>query len=778
MTVAASRHRALACWVALGWLVLLAAGVPDLRPGLWTGVQCLVLLAAWFLLARSRTLAWQSLAVLLAAGLAWAAAAGFLARAIVQGAGIEVLGPAAQTAPAAVIEQSLTLVPVLLLAVLVPARVRTFSVTDWLLAALTCGIGFQVVEALGRLESDGGVDGPALFPGGAALPGAGTFAGRPALAALVGASIGLAVAAWRHARKPRFGRVARTGWQVVAVVAPVGGWWLAVAAQAGWNGIALLGQDAAAGDPATSVPDLPWVLRAGWWLGGHGTLIVPLLVGLFVVALLVDGGRLRNAADEAADPLAVPAAPSLAADRWAGRLTRWAGTRTSVPVAAAVWLVAAGCAAVAYAVRDLSVVLVAHSRALRPGDGPRRDDARRRPERESRWVSVARGRAAGVMVRTVRAEAIALAAGPTTAATRRTTRIAAGAALAGAAVAVLWLGPASAAAADLGGWSAGGGPGGAPVAWLPGVLEAAGPWWDGLDSWQYALVLPGVLALLLVCAAPLDLASLTGRRSVWLESRRPAGTGAAAQAGSYLSASTPVEVLLDGAGAALGLAADALPGPLARSATRREVRAAVLQFATDPVPFIPDRRAAAQAASRPPQPAAAPARPRTSPDLPAVKLADGRLLAPLSADDERMFVASLDDLARDLSRGISGGPPEDPGPADAYRTRNYGDDERLVSLRPEKWSDGQNPAYGMLADVAYYDGRGASWYLPDTLPETVRHRANLELDRRLIELATVVYYPASPFRALEVMTNHPLVAQAFEERMARLAIPGYVVLEP
>jgi hypothetical protein len=110
--------------------------------------------------------------------------------------------------------------------------------------------------------------------------------------------------------------------------------------------------------------------------------------------------------------------------------------------------------------------------------------------------------------------------------------------------------------------------------------------------------------------------------------------------------------------------------------------------------------------------------------------------------------------------------------------RIYGDDERLISQRPEKWSDGQNIAYGMVGYTAYYDGRGSSWYAPETLPESVRHKAYLEMDRRLIEFATVVYYPASPFRALEITTNHPLVAHALEERMARLAIPGYVVLEP
>jgi hypothetical protein len=134
----------------------------------------------------------------------------------------------------------------------------------------------------------------------------------------------------------------------------------------------------------------------------------------------------------------------------------------------------------------------------------------------------------------------------------------------------------------------------------------------------------------------------------------------------------------------------------------------------------------------------------------------------------------MDDLARDLSKEAA----RDRTVGAEYRARIYGDDERLISLRPEKWSDGQNTAYGMVADTAFYDGRGVSWYLPDTLPESIRHKANLEMDRRLIEFATVVYYPASPYRALEITTNHPLVAQALEERMSRLAIPGYVVLEP
>jgi hypothetical protein len=208
------------------------------------------------------------------------------------------------------------------------------------------------------------------------------------------------------------------------------------------------------------------------------------------------------------------------------------------------------------------------------------------------------------------------------------------------------------------------------------------------------------------------------------------------------------------------------------------VREAVGEFVNNPAGFIPQRRAAARASARPVAPTApGTVRSRASVDLQPVKLADGRLLSALSEDDERLFVATLDDLVRHGSEGRPKDVSSDSAP-ERYRSRIYGDNERLISLRPEKWSDGQHSEYGMVCDTVFYDGRGVSWYLPDTVPETIRHKAYLEMDRRLIEFATVVYYPASPFRALEVSTNHPLVAQALEERMTRLAIPGYVVLVP
>jgi hypothetical protein len=289
----------------------------------------------------------------------------------------------------------------------------------------------------------------------------------------------------------------------------------------------------------------------------------------------------------------------------------------------------------------------------------------------------------------------------------------------------------------------------------------------------------GFVALIVFSAGPLDFPGVVGRRTVWFGARSPDGVRPLDRIRGYLGLSSPTELMVDGVGAVLGL----VPGRIGGPATGAAVQAAVHQFVDDPGAFIPERRDAARAAALPaPAPVATtPIRPRPATELPALKLADGRLLSALTEDDERLFVATLADLARDLSgdalrerRDGRGGGRSEAG----YRARIYGDDERLISLRPEKWSDGQNPTYGMVGDIAYYDGRGVTWYVPDTLPETIRHKANLELDRRLIEFATVVYYPASPFRALEVTTNHPMVAQALEERMARLAIPGYVVLEP
>ena len=768
------RVRTAVGWLAPVGLVLVYLSIPDLRPGLRAFLDLGYLLLLWFFVARTKTLSWQSLGALFAIGLPWALLIALITRTLGSGA-VDDLGAA--TALAAVAEPSLILLPVLVLTVLAPTRVRGFSVTDWLLAGLVGGLAFQSVEEMARLDGEHAEYGSGLLSGGASLlPHAG-FAGRPVLAALLGVTIGLAVASWRHGGKPQLNPAGRIAWRVLAVLAPLGCWWLVVSVQAGWNATLAVGDRW----HTTETPSMPWLLRLGWRLGQHGFGLGWLLLLLFLIALLVDAGRLRNAAELADDPLPYPFAPTQAGDQWAGRLTRWAGTRSTLPVAAAVWLIAAGSAVVAYAVRDLVVVLLGYARAARPsahrrsGRRPSRRAGREPGVREPRWTAIARGAAAGVMVRTIRAEAIALAAGPDTPITRRVTRAAGALGLLGVLLAAFWLGPHWAGGIGdsvvAGSSGASGSAGVGPAAWLAGSVAALGPWWDPLALWQYVVIGLGFVALIAFSAGPLDLPGL-GRGSVWFGVRSPSGVGPLDRARSYLGLSSPTELAVDGLGAVLGF----LPAGIAGPRTGKQVRGAIQQFIAGPQTFISDRRAAARTAAEPPtEPIAiVTVRPRPVAELPPVKLADGRLLSALTEDDERLFLGELDELARDLSRDAA----RDRTVQAAYRARIYGDEERLISLRPEKWSDGQNTTYGMVADSVYYDGRGESWYLPDTLPESIRHKANLELDRRLIEFATVVYYPASPYRALEITTNHPLVAQALEERMSRLAIPGYVVLAP
>jgi hypothetical protein len=764
-SLALRRALAACSWLAFGWLLVVYAIGPDLRPGLRDFLALGYLLVFWFFLARTKTLSWQSVAGLFSVCVPWGIGVGLFTHALTDAHGLVVADFGARTALAAVTEESLNLLPLLALVVLFPARVWRFSVTDWLLVGFGTGLSFQAVQEFTRLDGSHAHYGLSPLSGGLSVPGA-SFPGQHVLTALIAVTIGLSVAGWRHAGNRNLSSLGKITWRVLAVVAPLGCWWLTISVHAGYNATRLVGF----GWVNAADPTMPWVLRIGWRLGQHGAGLGWLLLGLLLIALLVDAGRLRNAAEEADDPLPYPFAPTQAADQWAGRLTGWAGTRTALPIAAAVWLIATGCAAVAYAVRDLVVLLAAHNcaRSLESGSSRRR---------ESRWTAISRGRAAGVMLRSIRAEAMALASVPDTPAGRRNIRLVGVAGIAAVLLAVFWLGPH---------WAEGigdalnrGGSGvvrgidlnAAPEAWMAGTQAAVTGWWTGLEIWGYLILVLGFVAVLMLSAGPLDLPAPLQGGSVLLVARSLRLSGPprelAVATRSYLSVSTPTEVLVDVAGAL----AQVLPRRLAGESTGANVRRAVREFAADPAGFIAVRRAAARLAASQVGPLAGPpARVRDTADLPPIKLADGRLLSPLSYNDEQLFLATLDELIRGNIRVRNDG-------AD-YQVRIYGDDERLIAQRPERWSDGQNIAYGMVGDTAYYDGRGASWYAPETLPESIRHKAYLELDRRLIEYATVVYYPASPFRALEITTNHPLVAHALEERMARLAIPGYVVLEP
>jgi heme/copper-type cytochrome/quinol oxidase subunit 3 len=756
------RVRTLGSWVALAWLLVVYAIRPDFRDGLRNYVDLGYLLLIWFFLARTKTLSWQFIAATFAVALPWSFAIGLIGVELAGTGGLSPGSFGSGTALAALLEESLILLPLLVLTAVAPSRVRRFSVADWLLAGLTLGLAFQVVQELARRNGAHGSYNLSPISGGSSVGAVAGFAGQHILTGLITVTIGLAVACWRHAGKTTLRAPGRTGWLALGVAAPIVAWWLVVSVHAGYNAAALTGLGTGAEH------SLPWLLRFGWWAGNRGFGLGWLLLGFWVVATLVDAGRLRNAADFEPDPMPHPFPPDGPADSWAARITSWAGARSSLPVTAAVWVLATGCAVVAYAGRDLIVVLVGYTQVRGAGRA------------ETVATALARGRVAGVLVRWIRAEAIGLAADPDTPVKLRRARVFGVAGSLGLLLAGLWLGPHWAGqATDLNIRV-----GDRPVAWLGGTLAGLDSWWNGVNLWSYLVLVLAAIALLLISAGSPQISTVPRQPDGLAPSPVEAPATARqlpAVVGSYLGATAVAQALADGAGLLAGSVIGLLPGRQSRIGPGRDVRHAVQEFLRDPPGFIENRRAAALRLTQRDSTDAVPGGLmyiRRDAELPGIKLSDGRLLSALSIDDERHFISDLGDLMHGDARREVGNESARGDQSLEYQLRVYGSDELLVSQRPPMWAVGHNSAYGMFAVTMYYDGRGASWYVPQTLPEQIRHRAEVELDRRLIEYATVVYYPASPFRAVQITTNHPLVASALEDRMNRLAIPGHVLLEP
>ncbi|MCE0533901.1 hypothetical protein LWF15_00075 [Kineosporia rhizophila] len=737
--------RAVAGWVALP-LLLITGGLVFLDLGQSSaavlGTAGLVLF--WFVAARTKTLSWSSVAGLLMLSVPW----GVLVAVAAWGTAL-VLDPERVTGAvvlpeatvlSALLQQSLLVVPLLLIPLLLPSRARRLSFTDWLLAGVVVGAGFQLAAALIQPDGMGGLS-PSPFAG--PQPG---LVGQHVLTGLAAAGVGFAVAARRHADKASLSVPGRLLWLALAGGWPLLMWWLAVSAHAQANLERVLGE--------TSYPS-PDVLELGWWLSAQGRALGWLLVALLVLGLMVDAGRLRNAAELEPDPVPHPFHPVNAADAWAGRATRWAGTSQSRPVSALVWLVATTCSVFAFAGRDLGVVLAAVRRSGR-GSGA------------VRWTAITRARAAGVMVRWVRAEAIGLAADPDRRVSLWRNRL-------GAALGIVLL---AAAAFGLGPWW---------VDQLPRVSvssELAAATWPGeavaqFPSWWENSGVSGgvwvvqVVAVLLMLAGVADWSAFGGRDTFL--TRRPVPLERASVA-EYLRGTSVSAALVD----LFCLLAGTLPSRADTHPSGTAIRAAVGDFRADPPTFVERRRrqirsgAAAVTAVEEEEPLPVVPRRRSPEDLPALKLADGRLLSPLSADAEREFAGHLNGLERFE--------PEVAGRGEEWRARLFGRYQLMVANRPEIWSSGTTERsldYGMCVLGLWYSG-GASWQvaasLPDTLPDAVRHRADLELDRRLIEFTTVVNYPGNPFRAVEVVVSDPRVAESVQARMDRLAIPGVVVV--
>ncbi len=311
------------------------------------------------------------------------------------------------------------------------------------------------------------------------------------------------------------------------------------------------------------------------------------------------------------------------------------------------------------------------------------------------------------------------------------------------------------------------------AAWLGGAISGFGTWWRSATSdLTGAVWVVLVVALLVLLAGVADWSALSGRDTFLTRRRVPQGR---ASIGDYLRETSISAAVVD----LVGLIAGTLPSRAETHPSGTAIRAAVGDFRTDPSTFIERRRRQLGfgAVVLEEEPEVLPAVPSRTADeeLPALKLADGRLLSPLSLDAEREFAENLNGLERFE--------PEPGGRDETWRSEHCGKFQLMVGNRPEIWSSGtteRSLRYGLCVLALWYSG-GASWQVADSLakslPDELRHRADLELDRRLIEFTTVVNYPGNPFRAVEVVVSDQRVAESVQARMDRLAIPGIVVVQ-
>jgi hypothetical protein len=557
------RVRSWLLWGAVALLAVLALTLPRYRHSLGVYLCCYWILILWFAVARTKTVTWSAAARLFSLSVAWSWVIAWVSYRLTGWSGLRVSDVGPGTAIAAFTEESLKLVPLVLIAVVAPGRVRRFAAVDWLLLGLVSGLGFQAWEDLMRRLTRSVLT-PGIFdlltgqgPGsgfpqygwgllsGASSGGVGdgsyAYAGHHILTGLIGGCVGLGIAAWRQSSAGSSSSRAAIGWRGFAVGLPLLAWFLAVADHFGNNAtprnLAWLDGDKTA---------VPWPLRFAWAHLGRGAGMGQALLVVLVACLLVDARRLQQAGP-VSDLPAVPADSLSWIDRPRELVGRW---QAAVPAHRGRAMVDGVLALVGFAGRDLVVLLAAHARQ---GD-------------ESRRAAMSRGRAASVMLRQIRAAAQSAELDQADAQrelrSRRRFRLIA----VGVLAVVLFAGIVLAAllARHLGTDLT---PHGGPLSWLAGQFDALAHWWDGRSLGEKIFIGLGIAALIALSGGSLTLAMGVSGAATYLAEH---GEGAAdllrdpgAATRSWWNTTTPAGMVLDLAEFGLTFAPGDLVGALA-----------------------------------------------------------------------------------------------------------------------------------------------------------------------------------------------------------------------
>ena len=314
--------------VTIVLLVVALLVVPQLAAAMVPAVWMLACLGMMVLLARTRTVSWRLVTVMFSVSVPWALVVAKATEAVAAAEGMTTSDHGVSIALAAFVEEPGKLVPLVVVALVAPGRVRRLAAVDWALLGYAAGAGFTVAEDgarrlapqgwLASLLGNKGLD-YSLNPWTAGsfrlrnsdglidrfMDGAGPSplgVGHHVSTMTVAMAVGLGIVAWRT-RNP-LGRV-------VAWVLPSAALVQVVVDHAAYNAsVASLASVSWLTDGGDGIPGwVGWL----WQASGRGGSLVVYSVGLFVLCLLADARRRLRTGALGVTAGEAPRAPALAA---------------------------------------------------------------------------------------------------------------------------------------------------------------------------------------------------------------------------------------------------------------------------------------------------------------------------------------------------------------------------------------------------------------------------------------------------------------------------------
>ena len=142
--------------VTIALVVVALVVVPRLAVALVPVVWMLACLGVVVLLARTRTVSWRLVSVMFSLGVPWALVVAKATEAVAAAGGMTTSDHGVSVALAAFVEEPGKLVPLVVVALVAPGRVRRLAAVDWALLGYAAGAGFTVAEdASRRLAPEG-----------------------------------------------------------------------------------------------------------------------------------------------------------------------------------------------------------------------------------------------------------------------------------------------------------------------------------------------------------------------------------------------------------------------------------------------------------------------------------------------------------------------------------------------------------------------------------------------------------------------------------------------